>query len=79
MNYPASCTCMINENPFSTLHSSAPPVAISLYKGNGRGNETGKPQEKEFVVKKIGKEQAAMPLLPGRARCLLICSGTAFY
>lgn len=85
MNYPVSCTCMINENPFSTPHSSAPPVAISLLepcvKGMKEGKEAGKPQGKEFVAKKKkrGEEQAAMPLLPGLARCLLICSGTALH
>lgn len=45
MNYPVSCTCMINENPFSTLHSSAPPVAISLLEPCTKGMKEERRQE----------------------------------
>lgn len=46
MNYPASCTCMINENPFSTLHSSAPPVAIPLLEPRTKGRRGERRREK---------------------------------
>lgn len=71
MNYPVSCTCMINESPFSTPHSSAPPVAISLLepcvKGMKEGKEAGKPQGKEFVAKKKKGRKASSNATAPRA------------
>lgn len=83
VNYPASCTCMINENPFSTLRSSAPPVAISLLelctKGRKEERRCENLKERSLWLKKKGDKSKQLCLLPGLARCLLICWGTALF